>query len=307
MSKKAKQELSGSEKFDAYYSEIYGSRWPALKAAMLEESKPVSLGDYLASGELCSCNSGSQGGSLGDSQVGSQDCSQGGEAILSEPYYMDKASIWAASILPITANNKVLDMCAAPGGKTLVLASKLSGKGKLISNDRSAQRRTRLSKVINTCLPEPLRQNITITGHDSTTWSLYEKDVYDCVLLDAPCSSERHVLSDPSALDIWSPSRPKHLAIQQFAMLCAALDAAVSGGYILYSTCSINPIENELVIEKLFKKRCGLFEEVSISSVAPFVASKSEERSHGRIVLPDVASSCGPLYFCLLKKLGVSE
>ena len=284
MSKKDKTSLSGAEKFDAYYSEIYGSRWPSLKAAMLEESKPVSLGDYLASGEI---------------EVAL-------DSPLVEPYYMDKASIWAASILPITANNKVLDMCAAPGGKTLVLASKLSGKGKLISNDRSAQRRTRLAKVINTCLPESLRENITVTGHDSTTWSLYEKDVYDCVLLDAPCSSERHVLTDPSALAIWSPSRPKHLSIQQFAMLCAALDAAVSGGYILYSTCSINPIENELVIDKLFKKRSGLFEEVSISSIAPFVASKSEELPHGHIVLPDATSSCGPLYFCLLKKLGAN-
>ncbi len=287
MSKKDKTSLSGAEKFDAYYSEIYGSRWPSLKAAMLEESKPVSLGDYLTSGEMSDL----------DSHFGSP---------LVEPYYMDKASIWAASILPITANNKVLDMCAAPGGKTLVLASKLSGKGKLISNDRSAQRRTRLVKVINTCLPESLRENITVTGHDSTTWSLYEKDVYDCVLLDAPCSSERHVLTDPSALSIWSSSRPKHLAIQQFAMLCAALDAAVVGGYILYSTCSINPIENELVIDKLLKKRSGLFEEVSISSITPFVASKSEERPHGRIVLPDVTSSCGPLYFCLLKKLGAN-
>lgn len=297
MSKKDKNSLSGSQKFDLYYSEIYGSRWPALKASMLEESKPVSLGDYLASGELDSLGVGSVGESSGvESSVGG--------APLAEPYYMDKASIWAASILPVSANNKVLDMCAAPGGKTLVLATKLSGKGKLISNDRSAQRRTRLSKVINTCLPEALRQNITVTGHDSTTWSLYEKDVYDCVLLDAPCSSERHVLTDPSALSIWSPSRPKHLAIQQFAMLCAALDAAVNGGYILYSTCSINPVENEMVIDKLFKKRSGLFEEVSITEVSPFVASKSEERPHGRIVLPDVASSCGPLYFCLLKKLG---
>lgn len=282
MSKKAKTSLSGSEKFDLYYNEIYGTRWPVLKASMLEENKPVSLGDYLSSGEL---------GSVVSSQ-------------LSEPYYMDKASIWAASILPVLANNKVLDMCAAPGGKTLVLATKLSGSGKLISNDRSASRRTRLAKVINTCLPETLRQNITVTGHDSTTWSLYEKNEYDAVLLDAPCSSERHVLLDPAALSIWSPSRPKHLAIQQFAMLCAALDATVPGGYILYSTCSINPVENEMVIDKLLKKRSGLFEEVSIAEVSPFVTSKSEVLSHGRIVLPDISSGCGPLYFCLLKKLG---
>lgn len=266
---KNNKNLSGSEKFDLYYSEIYGSRWPTLKEAMLCESKPISLSDNLAS-----------------------------------PYYMDKASILAASILPIAENNKVLDMCAAPGGKTLVLAMKLNGTGKLVANDRSAQRRTRLAKVINSCLSEDLRQNITITGHDSTTWSLYEKDIYDCVLLDAPCSSERHVLTDPSALSIWSPSRPKHLAIQQFAMLAAALDAAIDGGYILYSTCSINPVENELVIEKLCKKRSGLFEEVSIEEISPQVASVSERRPHGRIILPDSYASCGPLYFCLLKKIG---
>lgn len=270
---KSKKNLSGSEKFDSYYSEIYGTRWPSLKEAMLRESNPVSLG------EILNCP-------------------------LVSPYYMDKASIMAASILPIKEDNKVLDMCAAPGGKTLVLAMKLNGTGKLISNDRSAQRRTRLAKVINSCLPETLRQNITITGHDGTTWSLYEKDVYDCILLDAPCSSERHVITDSTALSIWSPSRPKRLAIQQFAMLVAALDATVDGGYILYSTCSINPIENELVIEKLSKKRTGIFEEISIEEVAPEIVKASEKCPNGRIILPDSYSSCGPLYFCLLKKIG---
>lgn len=261
--------LTGSEKFDLYYSEIYGSRWPSLKEAMLCESNPILLSEDLLS-----------------------------------PYYMDKASILAASILPIKENNKVLDMCAAPGGKTLVLAMKLNGTGRLVANDRSAQRRTRLAKVISTCLPETVRNNITITGHDSTTWSLYEKGVYDCILLDAPCSSERHVLTDPLALSIWSPSRPKRLAIQQFAMLAAAFDAVIEGGYILYSTCSINPVENELVIEKLCKKRSALFEEIPIEEIAPDVATVSEKLPHGRIILPDSYSSCGPLYFCLIKKIG---
>ncbi len=281
---KSAKALSGSEKFDLYYSELYGSRWSALKQAMLQDTKPVSLEENL-----------SQFLDLNSSEA---------SAALMEPYYMDRASILAASILPIKENNKVLDMCAAPGGKTLVLALKLNGTGKLISNDRSASRRTRLAKVINSCLPEKLRQNITVTGHDSTTWSLYEKEVYDCLLLDAPCSSERHVLTDSAALSIWSPSRPKHLAIQQFAMLAAALDATVSGGYILYSTCSINPVENELVIEKLFKKRSGLFEEIPIAEMAPSVAAVSESCSHGHIILPDVSDGCGPLYFCLLKKIG---
>ena len=263
-----KDKLSGSEKFEAYYSTLYGQRWDSLKSALLQETEPISLSEALV-----------------------------------EPYYMDKASILAASILPISENNTVLDMCAAPGGKTLSIALRLNGTGSLISNDRSAARRNRLLNVLDSCLPPNLKSVVKVTGHDSTTWSLHEKDIYDRVLLDAPCSSERHVIKDASALSQWSPNRPKVLAIQQFAMLCAALDASVSGGYILYSTCSICNIENELVIEKLCKKRQGLFKEVDMLTINPQLDTLSERLDHGRIVLPDTQNGAGPLYFCLLQKV----
>lgn len=259
MAKKIK--LSGAEKFDSYYKEIYQDRWESIKTAFAVESQPISL-----------------------------------SAELVEPYYMDKASIFAANCLPVKENDKVLDMCAAPGGKTLVLALKLKGSGQLISNDRSAARRNRLINVIQTCLPEEWRKNIKVTGYDSSKWTLYEQNEYDCVLLDAPCSSERHVLNDAKALDIWGTNRPKQLAIQQFAMLCSALDAVKEGGYILYSTCSINPEENEKVIEKLCTKRAGRFEEIDTK------VDNAEKLSHGRIFMPDKADGIGPLYFCLLKR-----
>ncbi len=264
-----KEKLSGDQRFEQYYSELYGDRWPILKDALLKETSPVSLSSELLT-----------------------------------PYYMDKASILAASILPISENNSVLDMCAAPGGKTLTIALRLKGKGSLISNDRSAARRNRLIKVLDDCLPSDYRSIVKVTGHDSTTWSLHEKDAYDRILLDAPCSSERHVLTDPSALSQWSPNRPKQLSIQQFAMLAAALDAAKAGGYILYSTCSICNLENELVIEKLAKKRAGLFEEIDMKVLNPDIEKQSEALSHGRIVLPDAHDGTGPLYFCLIRKLG---
>lgn len=256
-----REKLSGSEKFDSYYGEIYGSRWESIKEAFAKESTPLSLSDEL-----------------------------------SEPYYMDKASVFAANCLPVKENDKVLDMCAAPGGKTLVLALKLKGSGQLISNDRSASRRNRLINVIQTCLPSEWQKNIKVTGYDSSKWTLYEQNEYDCVLLDAPCSSERHVINDNKALDIWGTNRPKQLAIQQFAMLCSALDAVKVGGYILYSTCSINPLENELVIEKLCAKRAGRFEEIETD------VEDAEKLSHGRIFMPDRANGIGPLYFCLLKR-----
>ncbi len=277
---------TGAERFNLYYESLYKERWQALKTSMLEESKPISLANAI----------------------------ENAQNFMEEPYFMDMASILAASILPIKEDDKVLDMCAAPGGKTLVLAIKLKGTGTLISNDRSSARRSRLIKVVESCLKPQFRTNIKITSHDSTQWSLHEKDAYDCILLDAPCSSERHVINDEEALSIWSPTRPKRLAIQQFAMLAAALDVAVEGAYILYSTCSINPIENEMNIEKLAKKRKSLFEEVPISNLevmlknSEFQLNKEfnslhiEKLSHGSIIMPDTSNSCGPLYFCLLRK-----
>jgi len=115
------------------------------------------------------------------------------------------------------------------------------------------------------------------------------------------------VLTDPSALSQWSPNRPKQLSIQQFAMLAAALDAAKAGGFILYSTCSICNLENELVIEKLAKKRTGRFKEIDMAALNPDLENQSEALSHGRIVLPDAHDGCGPLYFCLLRKLDKEE
>lgn len=279
--------VAAKDKFDIYYKGIYGLRWPSLKDAMMKESSPVRLS--MAIDETIS-------------------------KCLNEPYYMDRASILAASMLPVEKGHNVLDMCAAPGGKTLVLASKLEGTGALVSNDRSAQRRSRLAKVIQSCLVQNASTNIRITGHDSSKWSLHEKNVYDSILLDAPCSSERHVLNDESELAIWSETRPKRLAIQQFAMLAAALEAAVDGGFILYSTCSINPIENEMVIEKLHRKREGQFEEVCIDDAVEelkegpltnvFNSLQVEKLKHGQIVLPDASDFCGPLFFCLLRKTG---
>ena len=262
-----REKLSGEQRFEQYYGELYGKRWPVLRDALLKPTNPVSLSEDLV-----------------------------------EPYYMDKASILAASILPISENCSVLDMCAAPGGKTLSIALRLGGKGSLVANDRSAARRNRLHAVIQSCLPEEMRSIIKVTGHDSTKWSLYEKEAYDRILLDAPCSSERHVLTDPKALSIWSPNRPKLLAIQQFAMLASALDAARPGAYILYSTCSICPMENEAVIGKLHSKRKELFEEVDMLISHPELEKLSEKLEHGRIILPDVQDGTGPLYFCLRRK-----
>lgn len=257
-----RRKTAGKEAFEAYYAALFGSRWDTLRAALLSERRPVPF----AKGLL-------------------------------KPYFMDEGSILAAEALPIQSGDTVLDMCAAPGGKTLVIASRLAGSGHLVSNDRSAARRQRLASVVAEYLPPAWRETVSVTGHDSTTWGLFEKDAYDKVLLDAPCSSERHVIADPSALDAWSPARPKRLAAQQFAMLCAALDAVKVGGLVLYSTCALNPGEDEDVIARLERKREGRWETVETD------VECAEGRTYGSIIMPDAAGGKGPLYFCLLRRI----
>ncbi len=256
-----KKKLSGEEKYENYYSEIYGNRWEAIKQAFRAQSNPVSLSDRLT-----------------------------------EPYYMDKASILAAMQVPLENAQSILDMCAAPGGKSLVLALNMKEDAHLVSNDRSASRRNRLINVLNSSLQKDIRDRIKVTGYDSSKWSLYEKDVYDSILLDAPCSSERHVYNDKNALNIWGTGRPKQLAILQYSMLAAALDAVKTGGYILYSTCSVNPAENNGVVKKLFEKRENRVEEI------PTHVEFAEKLEYGSIIMPDTSSGLGPLYFCLIRR-----
>lgn len=247
--------------FDEFYTSLYEDRWPDLREALSQPGTPIEFSDGLV-----------------------------------RPYYLDEGSLLAVGQLPISDGDTVLDMCAAPGGKSLVLATHLPHTGSLVSNDRSSQRRIRLRRVLDDHLPHSIRERVSVTSHDATRWGLYEQEVYDSVLLDAPCSSERHVLQDPKALAQWSPARTKHLAIQQFAMLAAALEAVKIGGSILYSTCSISPHENEAIIAKLEKKRQGRFEEILID--LPI----AERLSHGYIIMPDCAEGRGPLYFCLLRR-----
>ncbi|MCH3916566.1 MAG: RsmB/NOP family class I SAM-dependent RNA methyltransferase [Spirochaetia bacterium] len=261
MSRQRKQ-TDAEERFNDFYRQQYPDRWDSLKTAMLEEHAPVAFQEGLET-----------------------------------PYYLDSASIRCARLLGTEAQDYVLDMCAAPGGKTLVIASTLKGTGRLVCNDRSSTRRARLHRVIETHLKEVWRTNITIQAHDAARWGLYEQQIYDKILLDAPCSSERHVLKDAHYLAQWTPNRPKRLSVQQFAMLAAALEAVKIGGTILYSTCAIAKEEDEGIIEKLFKKRPGRFRLVEIDEAG------SEPCKYGRIILPDKAQGQGPMYFCKLERL----
>lgn len=214
-------------------------------------------------------------------------------------YRMDPASVLPARALEIQRGDRVLDMCAAPGGKSLILAEALSQQGHLTANEWSRARKGKLRSVLNAYLPQEILSRIHISGHDASKWGLYEPDSYDRILLDAPCSSERHVLHQPTELKKWKPSRSKLLAQRQYALLCSALLACKPGGRIVYSTCSISVLENDENIRKLLKKKGSTFR-----CLTDGLPSRGEQTEFGWQILPDndQQPGWGPMYWAVLER-----
>lgn len=252
----------GEEFFEAWYKERFKSRWEGLKQALRAPVRQVALSEGLL-----------------------------------RPYFLDAGSVEAVSLLPVIENARYLDLCAAPGGKSLYIATTLLKNSFLTCNEFSRERKARLHKVITEHLPEAISTKIQITGHDASRWSRYEKDAFDCILLDAPCSSERHVLNSPAHLAEWTPARIKNLAQRQWSLLSGAYLVLKTGGYLLYSTCALSYEENDGQIERLLKK----YSNVSILQVSRNDAF-GEKTKFGFHVLPDSSEGAGPIYYALIKK-----
>ena len=145
----------------------------------------------------------------------------------------------------------ILDITAAPGSKTSHIAALMNNTGKIIANDTS---RTRLYKL-EANMKRLGITNVSTSNHPGERlWEKYH-NIYDKVLLDAPCSMEgMFEADDPKTYDHWSQKKVKRLAKQQRWLLRSALSCVKPGGIVIYSTCTISPEENEGVLEWLQRK-----------------------------------------------------
>jgi 16S rRNA C967 or C1407 C5-methylase (RsmB/RsmF family) len=287
--------------FGRHYAALFGERWEPLREALVAASPKVLRVNAFATQSarqrdtqgllplpgVSGCfrlETATSRVSLGDDTGG-----------LLSAYVMDAASVVAARALAVKPGEDVLDLCAAPGGKALVLLEALSEVGALTLNDRSRQRSVRLRTVLRQYVPASVSQRVKLTTHDARRWGLYHPEAHDAILLDAPCSSERHVLGDAAELARWSPSRIQRLAADQYAMLASAATALKPGGRLVYSTCALAPEENDGVIARLLKK--GRHRLVPSSVEAPM----GEATQYGWQIHPD-RHGAGPIYFCKLTK-----
>jgi len=160
-------------------------------------------------------------------------------------YYVQEAgSMFTAylveQLMPRLETPVVLDLCAAPGGKSTHLASVLYGKGLLVANEVV---RTRLNILEENLIKWGL-SNIVITNNDPSHFARIP-NFFDIVIVDAPCSGEGLFRKQPDAIDEWSEKHVEFCGMRQRRILEDIWPSIRPGGFLVYSTCTYNTVENE--------------------------------------------------------------
>ncbi len=169
------------------------------------------------------------------------------------------------------AHLKVLDLCGAPGGKSTILSAWLEGNGLLVSNEVI---RTRIAALKENTIRWGY-DNVIITNNDPEDF-VYGQLLFDLVVVDAPCSGEGLFRKDPDSVCQWSVENTHRCTLRQKRILEAATKLVQEGGYLIYSTCTYNPEENELHQQEIIDHG---FEPVNIAIQAEWNITKLNSNS----------------------------
>jgi len=299
-----------AQEFYRHYQHIYKSRWPALAIALERPASQAYLVNPFAGTSAALDSIFSYMTRLNadwtdvacflrqtDSPIPNPGPTSNG---LRDYYALDASSLLPVKLLNLLPGDRVLDMCASPGGKSLAIlftlhalaSSTLSHMprkdteftkrvfGHVVCNERDPVRRARLQQNLKLYLPADIFDTVRTIRADGRVHSF--KQHFDKVLVDAPCSTPRHSRLAPIA----------DTQRRQVALLRNAIKSTRPQGRIVYSTCSMDPYENDRVVQQVLN---GV-------QVERKVIRDSEETEYGRIILPDV-TSFGPMYVSILTKL----
>ena len=166
-------------------------------------------------------------------------------------YLQEPSAMTPASRLKVQLGERVLDLCAAPGGKATELGAALQGEGLLVAND------------INTARARALLRNLELFGISNSFVTnepphvLAERfpEFFHKIMVDAPCSGEGMFRKNPAVVDSWQEKGPEYFSKLQREIIVQAADMLLPGGMMFYSTCTFSPLENEKTITHLLKER----------------------------------------------------
>lgn len=228
-------------------------------------------------------------------------------------YLMDGGSLLPVLALGVNPGDRVLDMCAAPGGKSFLILQTLF-PARLVCNDVQESRTNRIHAVIKQYLynMDTWKNRLIITQRDGR--DIGEYSVYNKILVDVPCTTDRHNLHENDN-NIFKPGRTKErlqMPEIQAELLSHALKLVQPGGTVVYSTCSLSPIQNDGVVHMALRK---VWEETDIQVIVKDMTAALEPvecvyklghdlgLKYGHLVLPFIPCNFGPLYFCKLVRI----
>jgi NOL1/NOP2/sun family putative RNA methylase len=210
-------------------------------------------------------------------------------------YLQDLSAMLVASLLPIDQDDIVLDMCAAPGGKTIQTSLKLSKSGLILANDISKKR----ANILVSNIERMGLGNVIVANEDALNICKKYPNMFTKILLDAPCSGSGMFKKDDKMIEDWHINKVLSAAKLQKELIVAAYDALAPGGLLLYSTCSFSYEENEEVIFELKKER-----DIILVNIANHISFYRDDKLKEAIHLfPHLYEGDGH-FICLIKKPG---
>lgn len=240
--KKRMQQLLG-EDFAAYENAL---SQPAVKGFRVNTDK-ISLEDFekinpFSAEKIPYVKNGFY---LGEEKIGNHPFHHAGMIYIQEP-----GAMMPAECIDIGENWKVLDMCAAPGGKSTQLKNKLGEGGLLISNEIIPSR----CKILTGNIERLGLKNCVTTCMDTKKLAATFPDTFDLIMVDAPCSGEGMFRKEEQAVTEWSRDNVLMCAERQREILENAVVCLKDGGYIIYATCTFSLEENEMVIDNFLSQ-----------------------------------------------------
>ena len=177
-------------------------------------------------------------------------------------YLQEPSAMTPANRLPIDPGDRVLDVCAAPGGKATELGARLNGTGVLAANDLSSSRAKGLLKNLELFGIG----NVLVLCEEPGKLVPCFQEYFDKILIDAPCSGEGMFRKDKKMIRAWEEHGPEYFSRIQKSIITQAARMLAPGGMLLYSTCTFDPEENEKTIEYLLQE----YPEFQICDLRPY-------------------------------------
>lgn len=186
-------------------------------------------------------------------------------------YIQDASAMSPAEALEAKPGERILDLCAAPGGKTTQLAAKMQGEGILVANEIDRKRAGALVENLERCGVS----NAVVLTENPTKMTKRFYEYFDRILIDAPCSGEGMFRKDPATMERWSSRLPEKCAELQKEILTAAIPMLQPGGRLVYSTCTFNPLENEQIVDWILEEYPE-FQIVAVPQLAHYQPGRPE-------------------------------